>query len=125
VFDEGEVDSEKSGVGAGFTINVVLAECVSVPLVPVTVSVNVPVAALPVVDAVNVDVPEPVTLVGLKLPLPPEPNPPTERFTVPANPFVAVIVVVYVALPPCTTVAEDGETAIVKSGVALICVDIW
>jgi len=58
------------------------------------VSVRFPAAAFLPALTVRVDVPEPVTEVGLKLALTREPNPLTLRPTAPANPFVPVIVTV-------------------------------
>jgi len=46
------------------TVSVVVAECDTVPLVPVTVSVNVPRCEFRATVTVSVDVPEPVTLAG-------------------------------------------------------------
>ena len=66
----------------------------NVPLVPVMVSVRFPIAALRPTLTVRVDVPEPVTEVGLKLAVTREPNPLTLRPTAPANPFVPLIVTV-------------------------------
>lgn len=58
-----------------FTVSVIVAECVRVPLVPVIVMVNVPVVAVGDAENVMVDVPVPpetsVTVVGLKVPVVP------------------------------------------------------
>jgi hypothetical protein len=68
--------------------------CVKLPLVPMTVKVLVPAGVLVVVVTVNVDVPEVLTEVGLKLPPAPLGKPVTLKVTVPANPFKALIVIV-------------------------------
>jgi hypothetical protein len=82
----------KSGTGAAFTTSVTLAVCVRFPLVPVMVSVKLPVCAVAVVVTVRVDVP--VVEVGLKLPLAPVPKPVALRSTVPVKPFCGVTVTV-------------------------------
>ena len=86
------------------------------PLVPVMVSVRFPTAALLPTLTVRVDVPEPVTEVGLKLAVTRVPNPLTLRFTAPANPPDPVIVTVYVVDVPRVTVREAGDAEIVKLG---------
>ena len=51
------------------TVSVTAAECVRLPLVPVRVNVNVPLAVDFAVLTVRVEEPEPVTDGGLKLPV--------------------------------------------------------
>jgi len=51
------------------------------------------VALLPTLT-LRVEVPEPVTEVGLKVPVTRDPSPLTLRLTVPVNPFVPVMVTV-------------------------------
>jgi hypothetical protein len=72
-----------------------------------------------VVRIVNVVEPEPVTVVGLKLPVTPEGNPDVPKFTVPLNPLRPVTVTVYAALPPAATLAPVGDALKAKSGSAL------
>jgi hypothetical protein len=62
--------------------------------VPLTVIVRLPLVALLPTLTRRVDVPEPVTDVGLKVPVTRDPNPLTLRLTVPANPFLPVTVTV-------------------------------
>jgi len=62
--------------------------------VPVIVSVRVATAAFLPTFTVRVEVPEPVTEAGLKLADVRGSNPLTLRFTVPVNPFTAVMVTV-------------------------------
>jgi hypothetical protein len=76
-------------VAAAFTTRLTVVLCVRVPLVPVTVSVEVPAGVLLVVVTVSVEVPEPVTEVGPKLPPAPLGKPLMLRVTVPVNPFNA------------------------------------
>lgn len=61
---------------------------------PVIVSVRFPVLARLLTVTVKVEVPEPVTEVGLKLVVTRDPCPLTLRLTAPANPFWPVIVTV-------------------------------
>ena len=60
-----------------------MAECDRLPLVPVMVSVYVPVGVVVDVETVSVELPEPETDDGLKLAVAPVGNPLTLRFTVP------------------------------------------
>ena len=53
-----------------------------------------PVVARLFTVTVRVEVPDPVTDVGLKVPVTREPSPVTLRLTVPVNPFTAPIVTV-------------------------------
>jgi len=76
-------------------VSVTVVEWLKLPLVPVMVSVRFPTPALLPTFTVSVEVPEPVTEVGLKLALTRDPNPLTLRPTVPVNPFTAVMVTVY------------------------------
>ncbi len=64
----------------------------------------------------TVDVPEPLTEVGLKLALAPAGKPIAEKATLPLNPFRAVTVAVYEVPAPTVTVCEAGEADIEKSG---------
>lgn len=66
------------------TTRVTGVECCKLPLVPVIVSVNVPVL-LPAVTVI-VELPDVFTDVGLKLAVAPAVNPLTLNVTVPANP---------------------------------------
>jgi hypothetical protein len=117
VCEPGDAEIEKSG--AAFTTSVTVAVCVRVPLVPVSVNVELPAGVLPVVVIVSVDVPDVVTEVGLNDAVAPVGSPLALRFTVPVNPFKAPIVAVYVVDPPAVTVRELGDAEIVKSGAAL------
>ena len=75
-----------------------------------------PGGALLVVRIVNVVEPEPVTVVGLKLPVTPEGSPDVPKLTVPLNPLLPVTVTVYVALPPAATVPGPAVIPMEKSG---------
>jgi hypothetical protein len=89
-------------------VRVVVSEVL--PLLPVMVITWVPVGAL--LETVNVksDVPEPVTEVGLKLPVTPEGMPVAERATAESNPPVAVTVTTAYPLCPRAREPEVGET---------------
>ena len=67
------------------TISVAVVECVRLPLVPVMVSVKEPVDAALEVEMLNIELPEPLIEVGLKLPVAPFGKPVTVRFTVPVK----------------------------------------
>lgn len=58
------------------------------------VSARFPLVALLLTVTLRVEVPEPVTDVGLKVPVTRDPSPVTLRPTAPANPFVPVMVTV-------------------------------
>jgi hypothetical protein len=75
-----------------------------------------PAEALPVVITVSVVEPEPVTVVGLKLPVTPEGSPDVPKLTVPLNPLFPVTVTVYAALPPAATLPGPADIPIEKSG---------
>jgi hypothetical protein len=71
------------------TSSVTVAVCVSAPLVPVIVSVELPVGVLPVVVTVSVEVPDPLTEAGENDGVAPLGRPLTLRLTEPVNPFRA------------------------------------
>ncbi len=71
-----------------------MVEWTRVPLVPVIVSVKVPVGPVLEGRTLKVELPEPVTVVGLNLNCVPDGSPLTLSVTVPVNPFRAVIVTV-------------------------------
>jgi hypothetical protein len=64
------------------------------PLVPVTVAVELPIAAPEFVLMVSVLDPDPATEGGLKLPETPDGNPETAKLTAPLKPFNALAVTV-------------------------------
>jgi hypothetical protein len=81
-------------VGAVVTTSETVAVCVSAPLVPVIVSVDVAAGVLDDVVTASVEVPDPVTVDGVKFAVVPAGSPLTDRLTVPLNPFDGVIVAV-------------------------------
>ena len=80
------------------------------------------------VFTVRVEVPDPVTDVGLNVPVAPVGKPLTVNPTTPVNPPVAVTVGVYVVLPPCVTLCDAGDEVSVKLGGPLttsVVVAVW
>lgn len=107
----------EGGCGAGgFTTNVTFAECDRVPLVPVMVSVELPVGVEVAVAMLREEDPEVLMEAGLKVAVAPEGRPLALSAMDPVNPFCATAVTVYVVLPPVITVWELGVAEIVKSG---------
>src|SRR3989442_10757480 len=97
-------------------------EGVSPPLVPVTVTGNVPGAVPPPWPLkVNVDVPLPpeatVTLVGLKLAVSPAGSAPVDNVTVPEKPPSDVMVIVVDTDPNLFIVRLEGDALMLKSPV--------
>ena len=88
------------------------------PLVPVTVNVLLPVGLLGLTEMVSVEVPDPVTVLGLKFVLTLLVRPLTLRVTVELNPAEAVTVTVYDTehLRFAVSVAGDTETVNSPSG---------
>jgi len=80
---------------------------VSVPDVPVMVTVAVPVVAVELAVSVTAL----VDVVGLvpKLAVTPAGSPDAERLTLPVKPFTGFTVIVLVPLPPCVTVTLAGD----------------
>jgi len=79
---------------------------VKLPDEPVTVTVAVPIAAVPV--AVNVNALVLAVLLGLKAAVTPLGRPDTEKVTFPAKPFIEVMVMVLVPPEPCIIVRLLG-----------------
>ena len=73
----------------GFTTSVTLAECDRPPLVPVRVSVKVPIVVAALVVMLSVEEPEPLIEAGAKPADAPEGRPFALNDTVPVNPFSA------------------------------------
>lgn len=105
-----------------FTVNDIVALCVSEPEVPVTVTVALPVVAVAEAVSVSVEVALPfaggvtgfvenaaVTPVGKPLAL---------SVVAELKLFWLVMVIVLAPFPPCVIVSEDGDAPMVKLGVA-------
>ena len=97
-----------------WTVKVTAAECDSVPLVPVTVTVYVP--ALPVHDSVEVPEVPRVTLVGVRVQARPVAGETAAvKLTVPVKPWTEPTVIVEVPEAPASTVTLVGLAVTVKS----------
>jgi hypothetical protein len=93
-------------------VKVAVAECDRAPLVPVTVTAYIP--AMP--EHERVDVPEPVTLVGVREQASPVVGLRLDAmFTIPLKPLRAVTVMVEVPATPALTVTVVGLGETVKS----------
>jgi hypothetical protein len=96
-------------------VSVIVVEWVRLPLVPVTVMVNVPVAVWPPLPVkVRVEVPLPVTLAGLKLAVTPDGSAPVDSETVPLKPLNVMVIVVDVELV-LISVRLEGDALMLKS----------
>jgi hypothetical protein len=84
------------------------------PLVPVIVKGYVPDATFLLVFTVSTEVPELTTDVTLNLALANLGSPLSVSVTVPENPAPAVMVTVYVALPPLLIVALGGVAGVAE-----------
>jgi hypothetical protein len=102
-----------------WTVSVTVMLWTLLPLVPVMVSVEVPPATVAGTVTVNVEVPDPVTDVGLNAAVALVGNPLTVKAVAPVRPAVAVTVTVNVPVPPATTVRVVGEDDSEKSGVTV------
>ena len=111
---DGESEIVKSACAAEFTVSVTVVVCDKVPLVPVMVTVAVPVAAL----VLAVKVRTLVEVVGLvpKLAVTPEGKPEADRLTLPVNPPDGVTEIVVFPVFPWTTVTLEGEAESEKLG---------
>lgn len=99
---------------AGFIVSEMVAVWVRLPLVPVTVMVEVP--AVAVLAAVNVIVLVPVVDAGLNAAVTPAGNPLALKATLPVKPPLGVIVIVSVAVAPALTETDVEEAAMEKLG---------
>ena len=93
--------------------------CVRLPLVPVIVTVYPPVVAVALAVRFRVVDPDPVTEVGLNVPVTPAGKPLTLKAMEPLNPPRLVAKVVKLVLLPWTTFCELGDVESEKSTVAL------
>ena len=105
----------KSGVPpTGFTVSETVVVCVRLPLVPVMVTVKVPVAAV----AVAANVTELVEVVGFvpNVAVTPLGKPEADKLTLPVNPPDGVTVMVLLPLLPWVTLTLEGEADNEKLG---------
>jgi hypothetical protein len=108
----GEALNVKSG--AKFTARLIVAVCVRLPELPVTVTVKAP--AVAALLAARVSVLVPVVLAGLKDAVTPLGTPEADKLTLPANPFTGPTVMVLDPLDPWMKLRLFGEALRVKSG---------
>src|SRR5215472_15895172 len=99
------------------TVRAMVAAWLSVPLVPVTVTVADPSVAVP--EAVKVRVLVLVVDAGLKLAVTPAGNALAAKATVPEKPFTGATVIVLLPAAPCATDSVAGLDDKVKSGAPL------
>ncbi len=95
-------------------MSVIVVVRVKVPLVPVTVIVDVPCVADE--DAVNVSVLVPVVDAGANAAVTPVGSPLALSATLPVNPPLGVMVIVLAAVPPGFTVTLAGAAESAKLG---------
>ena len=91
---DGDTETEDGGPPLPVILNVADVVWLSAPLVPVTVTVELPTVAPAVVLMVKVVDPEPDTEGGLKLGVAPDGRPDAAKLIAPLNPLVAVAVTV-------------------------------
>jgi hypothetical protein len=103
------------GGGGAVTVNVTVVLCVADGAVPLTVSVDVPVAALLETTIDSVELPPVVTEVGLRVAVTPVGAPLTLRLIVSAEPLTSVVEIVLVPDPPCAIDKLEGFAEIEKS----------
>ena len=96
------------------TVRAMVALWLSVPLVPVTVTLKVPAAA--VLDALKVTVLVPVVETGLKLAVTPAGRPLAASATAPLKPFTGLTMIVLLPFAPCATERVAGLAVKEKSG---------
>jgi hypothetical protein len=101
-------ESESVKLGGGFTVTAIVVDAVSVPEVPVIVTITGP-PSVAVLLAVSVIVLELVVGFGENDAVTPLGNPVAASMTLPANPPAPVKVIVFDPLPPCATEIPVGQ----------------
>src|SRR5438876_3085491 len=117
---------EKSSGGAAVRVRLTVVEWVisGDAYWPVTMSVNVPIAADAVVAIVSVEPCPAVTDAGSNVALAPEDSPLADRLTVRAVPDATWVVTAYVVLEPATIVRLAGAALMEKSSGAVAAVTV-
>lgn len=105
-------DAESVKFGGGLTVRERVVEPDRLPDEPVTVTVALPVVAVPV--AVSVRVLVPVVVVGLKEAVTPRGKPDADKLTAPLNPVSGLTVMLLVPVAPWTMVKVLGDAESVK-----------
>ena len=101
-------------VGTDCTVRVIVVVFVKLPDTPATVTVAVPVVAVPL--AVSVKVLLPVVLLGLNVPVTPLGKPDADKLTLLLKPFCGVTVMALVLVVPCDIVKLLGDAERLKFG---------
>ncbi|TME29942.1 MAG: hypothetical protein E6I66_10500 [Chloroflexi bacterium] len=126
VWFDGLALMEKSSGGTAVRVRLTVVEWVvgGDAYWPVTVRVNVPIAADAVVPIVSVELCPAVTSAGLNVALAPEGSPLANRLTVRAVPDATCVLTVYVVLEPATIVRLAGAALMEKSSGAVAAVTV-
>lgn len=106
--------------GALVTISETVQISVMLPEVPVTLIAYVPETADEPTVIVMVEVPAPVIEVGLNFTVTPVGWPVSDKEMAAPNPFITVLVMVEVPVPPWTTETEVDEAVRPKPGVLIV-----
>jgi hypothetical protein len=101
----GDAESEK--FAPPLTINEIVVLLDKLPDIPVTVTVTVPIVAVPL--AVNVSVLEAIAGFGLNDAVTPLGRPEADKLTLLLKPFCGITVIVLVPLVPCAMLKLFGE----------------
>lgn len=119
VTEDGEALMVKFGGFDEVTVSETVVVCVIPPPTPVTVMVYVPGVTLAATAMVITELPVPGAGIGLTLKVTVTPLgwPEADNVIALLKPFNAVVLMVEVPLFPCSTVTDDGDALIEKSGV--------
>ena len=110
----GDAESAKFAAAMAFTVSETEVVFDKMPDVPVIVTEDMPVAAVPL--AVSVNVLPLVAPLGLKDAVTPIGRPVADKLTPPLKPFWGMMVIVLVPLVPCVTVTLLGDAESEKFG---------
>jgi hypothetical protein len=110
----GDAESAKFATAIAFTVSETEVVFDKMPDVPVIVTEDMPVAAVPL--AVSVNVLPLVAPLGLKDAVTPIGRPVADKLTPPLKPFWGMMVIVLVPLVPCVTVTLLGDAESEKFG---------
>ena len=117
----GDAEMEKLGVGTLVTVRLTVVVWVTLPPVPVMVTVEVPRVAVGETVKVSVELPAPGAPIedGLKEAVTPAGRPEAESEMAALKPPETAVVTVVPPVEPCTMDTEAGEAEIEKSGVVV------
>lgn len=103
-------------------VSEIVVDLVMLPLVPLMVTVRVPMVAVRETFMVKVELPEPVMDVGLNEKVTPLPETEAERLMLELNPPVAAVVTVTLPEDFLATLIEVGEAEMLKVAEVLVTV---